>query len=186
MSDTNVKDSDTIELEQNVNEDFDPQREFSECCRYFEEEEAIRIFQSFDVDPCKHDEYMSTPLHAICANGMTKLLKIVLEKPGIDLNVRSEGGNTPLHYATLVRQNDIIKLLLEHGADYKAENDIGKTPHSEAVSNFLNENMSNNKDKDKESKTLEAMDMLIGPDDSIPEPLPVDQEDLKEMEEDTH
>lgn len=37
-------------------------------------------------------------------------------------------GFTPLHYAVLVDNKDIVKLLIKHGANPTLQNDLGHTP----------------------------------------------------------
>ncbi len=56
--------------------------------------------------------------------GDVEIVKVQLSK-GVDVNVRNETQQTPLH----VTQNaTIAKLLIENGADLSAENDLGDTP----------------------------------------------------------
>lgn len=58
-------------------------------------------------------------------------LKLLLElfEEGVDPQVRDCDGNTLLHAATSVKQNDIIKFLVEtQGLDVNATNHHGKTP----------------------------------------------------------
>ena len=66
--------------------------------------------------------------------GNNKLVSIFIDKKA-DLNARDQNGNTPLHYAVNIRSLDngqnrsnILKILLEHGADQNVQNDEGLTP----------------------------------------------------------
>jgi ankyrin repeat protein len=55
----------------------------------------------------------------------------------IDINTQDEYGNTPLHIATLVDDFDIVKILVEHGADINSENIHGDTPYFLAGTNDI-------------------------------------------------
>ena len=49
----------------------------------------------------------------------------------------TSGGNCPIHAATWSGNVEMVKLLLEHGADPKKANEDGKTPRSIAVDNGI-------------------------------------------------
>lgn len=154
-----------FEEEEEDYEDADqsPQERFLTRCRFVNEPAALRIWNEFKdkIDPCKPDEYGTTPLHAIAANGLVELLSIIVKIPGINLNVKTGSGNTPLHYAALNGNNKIIKILLDAGADPKVKNDQGQTAYYEAASRFADK-------KTNDDKDAEAVDMLLGPDSEIP------------------
>ena len=52
-----------------------------------------------------------------CRNGQKNIVKLLLERGGIDLNRRDAEGNTALHYACRKGYRDLAVLLLEKGAD---------------------------------------------------------------------
>jgi ankyrin repeat protein len=141
-------------------EEFDPQNEFFECCRYKDEETGVNILDNYpDIDPVKPDEWGTTPLHAIAANGCIILLQEIVKRfPKIDLNVRTPGGNTPLHYASVNRNSKIIEILVGAGADVKAQNQQGQSPLYEAVNRCREEN----------PEDVKAVDLLVGPDSELP------------------
>lgn len=151
-------------------EDFDPQFEFFECCRYGDEEVGASLLASYpDIDPCRPDEFGTTPLHAAAANGLVSLLRAIIAAKGaaLNLNVQTSGGSTPLHYASLNRNTKIIEILVKAGADTKVKDAQGRTPLFEAVSKF-NENDPNE---------IKAVDLLVGPDSEIPEGIQVDEDE---------
>jgi ankyrin repeat protein len=46
---------------------------------------------------------------------------------GADINVRGDLGNTPLHSAALTGQADVVRKLLELGADSALRNEFSET-----------------------------------------------------------
>ena len=63
-----------------------------------------------------------------CRNGQKSIVKILLERGGIDPNRRDAEGNTALHYACREGFRDLVVLLLEKGADASSVNNRGETP----------------------------------------------------------
>ena len=56
-----------------------------------------------------------------------EMVKYLLEK-GANVNYRNRAGVTPIHYAMgNTKNNNVIKILLDYGADVYAINDIGGT-----------------------------------------------------------
>lgn len=165
----------------NEEEDYDPQFEFSECCKYSDEDTGIAIFQSYDVDPCKPDENGTTPLHAIAANGLDKLLSVVLKKPNLNLNVQTPDGYTPLHYAAMLRKNLVIEMLVRAGADGKIKNKYGQSPIYEVCTSLSEE------DREKSQSIIaeeaKTIDLLIGPDSEIPDSIQVPNEEEENFDE---
>jgi ankyrin repeat protein len=140
-------------------EDYDPQSEFYDCCRYCDEETGLAILSSYsDIDVTKPDEFGTTPLHAAAANGLVLLLQEMVKKPGVNLDVTTPGGNTPLHYASMNRNAKIIEILVKAGANVKAKNTQGQSPLYEAMSRF----------DEKDPNGPKTVDLLVGPDSEIP------------------
>ena len=77
-----------------------------------------------------------TPLHMACYKGYYGMIKFLLKSGEIDLNTQDAHGRTPLHYLCDCefaqkgeRQHyNMIKLLLEHGADRLIQDNDGLTP----------------------------------------------------------
>ena len=152
-------------------EEFDPQTEFFECCRYGDEEVGVSLLNNYpEIDPCKPDEFGTTPIHAAAANGLVSIMELIVKKPGVNLNVKTPGGNTPLHYASINRNSKIIALLVNAGADPKIQNEQGQSPLFEAF----------NKLDETNPEDIKAVDMLIGPDSEIPDSIqvPADENDV--------
>ena len=63
-----------------------------------------------------------------CRNGQKNIVKLLLERGGLDLDRRDAEGNTPLHYVCREGYRDLVVLLLEKGADASLVNNRGETP----------------------------------------------------------
>jgi len=53
---------------------------------------------------------------------------------GAEVNAKSSGGRTPLHWAAIEGHKEIAELLIAKGADVNAKDDYGKTPLDWAIS----------------------------------------------------
>eukprot|EP01130_Rhizamoeba_saxonica_P010969 TRINITY_DN4533_c0_g1_i1.p1 TRINITY_DN4533_c0_g1~~TRINITY_DN4533_c0_g1_i1.p1 ORF type:complete len:107 (-),score=30.32 TRINITY_DN4533_c0_g1_i1:148-468(-) len=62
------------------------------------------------------NESQSTLLHWAVDRGNLELTEILIDM-GSNINFQNENGETPLHIAVLCEYDDIVKLLLEKGAD---------------------------------------------------------------------
>jgi ankyrin repeat protein len=65
-------------------------------------------------------------------NDSSALAKLLLER-GANVNLPAKDKTTPLHLASYNTQPEIVRVLLEHGANTEAENDEGKIPLQEGV-----------------------------------------------------
>lgn len=66
-------------------------------------------------------------LHQAAHYGLEVVVRDCLRR-GDSVEARDEFGSTPLHYAVLAEQDDIVKYLLDHNADVNAANHEGVTP----------------------------------------------------------
>jgi ankyrin repeat protein len=62
------------------------------------------------------DEYGFTPILYAARHANDKVLKLLLEQPGIKVNHQSMAGTSPLMYAAMHKEDECLKMLLEHGA----------------------------------------------------------------------
>ena len=71
---------------------------------------------------------------AIC-NGYKSVVKLLLEHPDIEVNDKSDDGRTALHYAVLVNNVELARMLLKHKSmkSANATNDDGDTALMYAV-----------------------------------------------------
>ena len=77
-----------------------------------------------------HSSYsMNLKLHCACANGDPVSTKSLLEAK-VDANSKDYGGRTPLHVACGCKSagaKEVVQLLLNHGGDANAVDDVGMT-----------------------------------------------------------
>lgn len=63
-----------------------------------------------------------------CKNNQKSVVQMFLKRGGINVNKRDESGNTPLIYVCLKNARDLVKLLLDNGADANMGNQINRMP----------------------------------------------------------
>jgi len=89
----------------------------------------------------KPDAMGMTTLHRAAQDGDVERVRQQLAAGKADVNVRvrsnerrsPEWGSTPLHYAVRDGHADVVKLLIDNGADVNAANDRGVTPLHRAI-----------------------------------------------------
>lgn len=85
----------------------------------------LLIERGADVNAQSHGE---TPLLKVVAMNNLKFAQALISK-GAKVNTADEHlGNTPLHYAVMKKNAEMIRLLLSNGADMYVENKKGDTP----------------------------------------------------------
>ncbi|KAH8108858.1 P-loop containing nucleoside triphosphate hydrolase protein [Phellopilus nigrolimitatus] len=126
----------------------------SGLCRAIVKRDVELVSRALNAAPClaktRHDA-LWYPLHAAVLSGNVDIVKLVLAQPGIDVCVVDKStsdtcnklvrdeelgictgattkGATPLHYACMVGNIDIIKELLERDAAFYAVDDKGRAP----------------------------------------------------------
>lgn len=86
------------------------------------------------------DSNGQTPLHVAACNALPEIAQMIIEQ-GTDVNAQDNNGWTPLHQTVDTypvsndRKLDIMRLLLDHGADREARNSDHDTPLRLAVCN---------------------------------------------------
>ncbi|XP_073355951.1 uncharacterized protein [Aegilops tauschii subsp. strangulata] len=101
--------------------------------------EVTRYLLDHGGDPAMPDERGSTPLHNAAAAGHCEAVRLLLSK-GVNLDPIHYQG-TRLHLAAVEDQDQVVMVLLEHGADTGADVNAcdysGPTPFTEAVADGL-------------------------------------------------
>ncbi|MBT4884838.1 MAG: hypothetical protein HON55_01630, partial [Legionellales bacterium] len=69
-----------------------------------------------------NDNQGYTPLHIAAFQSETETLQALIKVEKIDLNAKNKQGNTPLHMAAIGGHIDIVKVLLEKGAEVGIKN----------------------------------------------------------------
>ena len=73
-----------------------------------------------------------TPLHLAAESGHIKIVKLLMEKVGVE--EKDNYGRTPLYLAAIYGHTEIIEELLKVGAEVDAEDKDGQTPLSKVAS----------------------------------------------------
>lgn len=68
-----------------------------------------------------------TPLMLATIHNQKEILRFLLHN-GADVNIRTNSGNTALHYASFMGYDEIVRMLTHHGANVNASNAFGQTP----------------------------------------------------------
>jgi len=74
-------------------------------------------------------------IHEAAWTGNIELIKQLTDSD-IDVNVKRNRGETPLHIAARFSYYEVAKLLISNGADVNVRNDSGLTPLHEAAYSF--------------------------------------------------
>ncbi|KAF8476369.1 ankyrin repeat-containing domain protein [Russula ochroleuca] len=90
--------------------------------------EVAQKLIEYSVNISAEDLHGCTPLHVAsqCDHKDCSILQLLLEH-GANVNTRRMDSSTPLHRASLLGAPEAVCLLLEHGADAKAEDENGVT-----------------------------------------------------------
>lgn len=101
-------------------------------------EELIVVLKKESIDLHQRNEFGNTPLHVAC-NPIyainAGIVELLLKYP-LDINARGVDDCTPLYYAIGKGDNNIVKLLIDKGADVNIPDSYGKTPLMEAADMF--------------------------------------------------
>jgi hypothetical protein len=85
------------------------------------------INQSSDKDLAQVDKYTSGILHYAASRNSTTVIKKLLDRK-LDVNKQNNLGETPLHFAALSNQKEVVEFLLEQGANPTIANTDTKIP----------------------------------------------------------
>lgn len=86
--------------------------------------DVLHCLFSKGMDINQVDSSGRSPLHYAESREMVDFMI----SQGLDVNQRDQAGNTPLHRIANQRNPDVIKALLEYGADPRLQNNVGMNP----------------------------------------------------------
>ncbi|KAH9009924.1 ankyrin repeat protein [Lactarius deliciosus] len=92
--------------------------------------DAVQLLLFHNADPLVRDNEGNTPLHHVVAIGDFGSAQLLLER-NVEVNAQNDKGSTPLHQAAQGWRDgypEVVRLLLDHGADADVRNLSGMTP----------------------------------------------------------
>ncbi|XP_047050229.1 ankyrin-1-like [Lolium rigidum] len=96
-----------------------------------------RMAKRVDLRRAK-DAEGQTALHFAAGNGHLDMCKFLVEESGLDVNSARKTGETPMFYAALGGKVQVMRYLLDHGADPAMPQERGSTPlHNAAEEGHL-------------------------------------------------
>lgn len=123
-ADVNKKDGNGRHILHNLAADKD--------CNWGSNVVELLLRQNVALDgPLGQDESKRTPLHWAASTGKRELCEMLLERPKLpraNVNAVEGRGKAPIHLAIAHGRDDIVEVLLAHGADYMAKSDGSWTP----------------------------------------------------------
>jgi hypothetical protein len=113
---------------------------FSYSVQRNEEDTAMGCIAEFDpVYTILNQAKGWYPIHLACQYSQTRLIRLLLNQPGINIDHPDVAGNTSLHLSCMstdVRALEVVQMLVnECGANVLAKNGQGQTPYDVATSN---------------------------------------------------
>ncbi|XP_070552784.1 ankyrin-3-like isoform X2 [Ptychodera flava] len=98
------------------------------CAVMEDEKKIVGILLENGADPNEPDSRLNTPLHHAATQGNVEMAQILL-RHNANVTALNESLNQPLHKACrFSHEPDMIRILLENGADPNALTDSGETP----------------------------------------------------------
>lgn len=90
--------------------------------------QVVEVLLDAGADQRIRDAYGWTPLMRAVDNGRLEVARALLGAPGVDLSAQQESGATALHIAAATGDDDIVRLLVDRGADRSMTDGHGNTP----------------------------------------------------------
>ncbi|KAJ7385762.1 Transient receptor putative cation channel sub A member 1 [Desmophyllum pertusum] len=96
---------------------------------------TVGVLLQRGADPSAKGKKGSTPLHFAARRGNDAVVKILLERPSVHVDVEDSSGKTALHLACNEGHGEVCQLLLNYGADIQAVSADKTTPLHNAIIN---------------------------------------------------
>jgi ankyrin repeat protein/Flp pilus assembly protein TadD len=95
----------------------------------FKQPACVRLLLASRANPNLLDKWGQSPLVMAVQDYQWKTARLLINHPGIDLNLCSKHRGTALHFAAGYGQSDIVRLLIKHDADINLVSPSdGRTP----------------------------------------------------------
>jgi ankyrin repeat protein len=85
------------------------------------EVDNLQTFYEYDEDMCNF-------IHYAAGHGECQVVELLIEKMRVPIDIKSGDGKTALHFAAAEGWGDVVKYLVDKGADLNAQDDNGDTP----------------------------------------------------------
>ena len=116
---------------------------------------TVKLFLAAGMDPNAKGREGDTALMYAAGKGHLKIVE-ALVKAKVNVNQRGERGETALSWATWNNRNDVVRLLLGHGADTKVINDAFLSAAEAAHLDMLRMLLKSGADKNLANEALRA------------------------------
>lgn len=97
---------------------------------YHAHDDALAVLKKAGAKPCAVDARGSNAFMGVAFRGHLNTAKWLLDNTDCDVNALNATGQTALMMAALFGREDIIRLLLDKGADASVKDAMGNTAHS--------------------------------------------------------
>ncbi|XP_071116435.1 uncharacterized protein [Haliotis cracherodii] len=88
--------------------------------------EVVKFLVSKDADVSLVDDGGNNTLHWACVSGNLVTVKFVLSLNVLDINSRGVGRRTPVMWAAVMGHSEVVKLLMNEGADVSRVDNVGE------------------------------------------------------------
>jgi ankyrin repeat protein len=90
--------------------------------------DVVKLLVENGADLITWNKFGVPPLYAASFNGHLSVVEFLVKSPKVDINAKDHEDRTALWVALLEGHADVVKLLVEHGADLMAHNKLNASP----------------------------------------------------------
>ncbi|XP_048242792.1 multiple epidermal growth factor-like domains protein 10 isoform X2 [Haliotis rufescens] len=89
--------------------------------------QVVKLLECKGADVLLVDDGGNNTLHWACVSGNLVTVKFVLSLNVLDINSRGVGSRTPVIWAAVMGHSEVVKLLMNEGADVSLVDDVGES-----------------------------------------------------------